>query len=339
MDLRLSIEQEELVGAFAAMYGRHATPERVRAAEPRGFDESLWGRLVEMGVPAMGVDEAQGGWGATMLDLALIAEQHGRHVAPAPLVEALVAARLLARCGAPAEGLLDAALSGRTLVTVAVRPAGDGRATLVPAGGVADTALVVDGDRLLAVPLAGARTEVENLGALPLADVAVGGSAEVIAVGSAARDASEHAIDEWLALTSAALVGLGARALEIGVDYAKERRAWGVPIGTFQAVSHPLADGATALDGARLLSYEAAWAAAEDPGRASELAAMAGAFAYETARDVTYHSLHVHGGYGFMMEYDVQLYWRRARAWANVFGDAGTMYGRAADARYGAVAG
>ena len=147
--------------------------------------------------------------------------------------------------------------------------------------------------------------------------------------------AFETALDEWLLLTAAALVGLGARSLEIGVEYVKEREAFGVPIGSFQAVAHRLADSATALDGARLLAYEAAWAVEDDPGRATELAALAFAFAAEAARDASYRSLHFHGGYGFMMEYDIQLFWRRARAWTNVWAEPAAGYRRAADARYG----
>jgi alkylation response protein AidB-like acyl-CoA dehydrogenase len=158
-----------------------------------------------------------------------------------------------------------------------------------------------------------------------------------LAEGDAARVAHERAVDEWMALTGAALVGVAARALEIGVAYVKERKAWGVPIGTFQAISHRLADSASAIDGARLLAYEAAWAADDQPERAAELAAMSFAFAYETARDTTYWSLHFHGGYGFMMEYDIQLYYRRARGWANVFTDPELVYRRVADHRYGAV--
>jgi alkylation response protein AidB-like acyl-CoA dehydrogenase len=115
----------------------------------------------------------------------------------------------------------------------------------------------------------------------------------------------------------------------------KERKAWGVPIGSFQAVAHRLADSATALDGARLLAYEAAWAQQEEPQRAAELAAMAFAFAYESARDATHRSLHFHGGYGFMMEYDPQLYWRRARAWTSVWGEPVLAYRRAAATRLG----
>ncbi len=338
MDLRLSPEQQQLVEAFSGLYGKHAAPEYVRAAEPSGFDAELWARLVELGVLPMAVDESVGGWGASFLDLAVVAEQQGRFLAPAPVIEAQVAARLLARVAEPSTARLADALGGERLITFAPRAARDGFAGLVPAGSVADDAVVLSGDRLLLVPLDGARTVVENLASMPLADIAVGEDGLVLAEGSNARELHDRAVDEWMALTATALVGLAARALEIGVEYVKERYAWGVPIGSFQGISHRLADSATAVDGARLLAFEAAWAAEEEPERAAELAAMAFAFAYETARDATYRSLHFHGGYGFMMEYDIQLYYRRARGWAEVYDDPGRVYRRVADRRYGPVA-
>jgi alkylation response protein AidB-like acyl-CoA dehydrogenase len=338
VDLRLSPEQQQLVDAFAALYAKQAPPERVRAAEPLGFDPALWDQLQEMGIVAMAVAEAAGGWGASPLDLALIAEQQGRFLAPAPVVEAQVAARLLARLsGAGAARALGAALAGDRLVTLALHPARDGKAGLVPAAAVADDAIVLDGDRLLLVALEGARTSVENLGSMPLADVTVPDDAEVLAAGPDALAACDAALDDFLFLTAAALVGIGARALEIGIEYVKERKAWGVPIGSFQAIAHRLADSATAIDGSRLLAYEAAWAQSDQPERAGELAAMAFAFAHESARDASYRSLHFHGGYGFMMEYDVQLYYRRARAWANVFAEPRLVYRRAAERRYGPI--
>jgi alkylation response protein AidB-like acyl-CoA dehydrogenase len=335
MDLRLTPEQDQLVDAFVGLYSRHSTPEQVRAAEALGFDPELWKRLADLGAVPMAVGEADGGWGASFLDLAVVAEQQGRFVAAVPIVEAQVAARLLADLGDRAAGPLADALGGERLITFAPRPARGEVAGLVPAGSVADDAVVLAGDRLLLVPLDGARTTVENLASMPLADVVIGSSATVLAEGDAAHAAHDRAVDAWMALTGAALVGIAARALEIGVDYVKERTAWGVPIGSFQGIAHRLADSAAAIDGARLLAYEAAWAVDDQPERAAELAAMAFAFAYETARDATYRSLHFHGGYGFMMEYDIQLYYRRARGWANVYDDPEHVYRRVADRRYG----
>jgi alkylation response protein AidB-like acyl-CoA dehydrogenase len=338
VDLRLTAEQEQLVEAFAGLFAKESSPEDVRAAEPLGFDASLWAHLQEQGIVAMAVSEDAGGWGASLLDLALVAEQVGRFTASAPVVDAQAAARLLARLDdAAAAEALAAAVSGERTITMAVRPTSGERAALVPSAVAADQAIILTDERLLLVPLAGNVTQVENLASMPLADVTLPADAIELASGPAAEAAFDRALDDWLALTGAALVGIAARSLELGVEYVKERKAWGVAIGSFQAISHRLADSAAAIDGARLLAYEAAWADEQDPEHFGELAAMSFGFAYEAARDATYRSLHFHGGYGFMMEYDIQLYYRRARGWANVFGEADVAYRRVADHRYGKV--
>jgi alkylation response protein AidB-like acyl-CoA dehydrogenase len=320
VDFAPSEEQEALVASFAALLGKASSPERVRAAEQRGgFDAELWRTLVDTGAITMGVAEDRGGWGASLLDLALVAEQVGRASAPAPVLEAQVAARLLG------------ADPGERLVSFAPRPSRDGVARLAPAGAVCDALVVFDGTVARLVPVDdGDRTSVDNLASAPLADVRLG-AGEVVGD----RAAFEAALDEWLALTAAALVGIGAAALELGCAYAIERRAFGVPIGSFQGIAHPLADDATDLDGARLLARMAAWELDRGGRRGRELAAMAFSFAARAAEKTTYDALHTHGGYGFMLEYDVQLHWRRARGWPRVWGDAAAADRRAATARYG----
>jgi alkylation response protein AidB-like acyl-CoA dehydrogenase len=334
VDLGLSEEQHQLVSSFSSLLGKESSVERVRAAEPHGFDERLWRSLVDTGAVTMGVPEARGGWGASLLDLALVAEEVGRALAPAPLIDVQVVARLLGAVGSgPALDALVAVLEGDQLVTTALRAPRDGVAGLVPAGAVADAVVVLDGTRLLLVPVVDARP-VANLAASPLADVDVHDGVELVA-GDEAVARFEAALDEWLVLTAAALVGIGAAAHEQGCAYAMERRAFGVPIGTFQGVAHPLADDATRLDGARLLARKAAWSIDGDAARARELAAMAFAVASEAAEKATYDALHVHGGYGFTLECDVQLHHRRARGWPRVWGDAEQGFRRAALARYG----
>ncbi|HEX5945819.1 MAG TPA: acyl-CoA dehydrogenase family protein [Acidimicrobiales bacterium] len=342
MDLGLSDEQHQLVDSFTNLLAKASTPEHVRAAEPGGVDQALWRTLRETGAVTMGVAEAHGGWGATLVDLALVAERLGRAVAPAPVIEAQVAARLLAAIASPAAlDALGPVLAGERLVTLAVRPPQGGMAALTPAGAVCDAVIVLDGDRLLLVPVSDrTRRPVANLAAAPLADIDLspsaieGAAATELAAGVEAVDRFEAALDEWLTLTAAALVGIGSAALDLGCAYAAERTAFGAPIGTFQGVSHPLADDATHLDGARLLAQKAAWSLDRDDARGRELAAMAFAFASRTAEAATYDAIHVHGGYGFMLEYDVQLHHRRARGWARVWGDAEAADARAADARY-----
>lgn len=338
MDLSLSGEQRQLVDSFAAIYARESTSERVRSAEPLGFDPKLWKALLETGVVEMAVDESSGGWGATEVELALIAEQFGRSVASAPVIESQVGARLLAECGAAGAELLGQVLSGDKVVVFAPRAGDSDSLTLVPAGAVADAVVALVDGCVVAVSITDNRRPVENLGSLPLADITVDDAA-VLASGAEAHRLFSDALDLWLALTAAALAGAAKKAVEIGVEYAKQRHAFGTAIGTFQAVSHPLADSATAADGARLLALRAACAFVDEPDRASELAAMAFAFAYETARDATYRSLHIHGGYGFGMEGDIQLYYRRVRGWAMVYGEPGMALDRVAEARYGAVSG
>ncbi|HTY96023.1 MAG TPA: acyl-CoA dehydrogenase [Solirubrobacteraceae bacterium] len=341
VDLSLSAEQEQLVDAFSALYAKESPTERVRAAEPAGFDAELWARLFETGVLEMSVGSPSAGTAqgpqepaATLLDLALVAEQHGRHLGSAPLVETQVAARLLDRCGTDrASELLHDALRGEALVTLALRPPRAGPLRMVPGGAVADRILFLDGDRLCVAEAAANRSPVANLGSLPVADVDLKTGSEEVEAAPGVPDLYSAALDEWMILTANALVGLGSRALEIGVAYVKERRAFGVPIGSFQAVAQGLADAATAMDGSQLLAREAAWSAGADASRTGELAPMALGFCAESARMSSYRSLHYHGGYGFMLEYDIQLFWRRAKAWPAVWGGPDEAYSLAAARR------
>ncbi len=340
MDLHLTDVQEELWDSFGQLLAKGSSPEQVRGAEPLGFDRGLWATLVETGVVVMGVPEEQEGWGASLLDLALVAEQVGRAVAPAPVVETQVAARLLAALDSDAaRTALADVLSDERMITLALHRAVDGVAGLVPAGAVCDAVIVPEGDRLMLVEVDDSRrTGVDNLASAPLADVRVDGGVE-LAAGAGTGEAFERAVDEWMTLSAAAVVGASQVALDLACEYAVERTAFGKPIGAFQGVAHPLADDATAVDGARLLARKAAWAIdGGAPDRGRELASMAFAFASTAAEKTTYDALHVHGGYGFMLEYDVQLYYRRVRGWTRVWGDAEAAHLRVADARYATAA-
>jgi alkylation response protein AidB-like acyl-CoA dehydrogenase len=331
MDLNPSEEQQQLIDAFSGFYAKECPIQRVRAAEPWGHDADLWARLREMGALDMAVDESSGGWGASLLDLALVAELHGRHLGPAPLIEGQVAARVLARARSHvATGALGRALTDGRLTTIALHPPKNGALALVPAGAVADEVVFFYGDRLMCMEIADRANPVENLGSMPLADIPVDSSAVELLSGEQAELLFEGARNEWLALMANALVGIGARSIELGAEYAKQRQAFGVPIGSFQAVAHGLADAATAMDGSKLIAREAAWAADEEPARAAQLAALSGGFCSDAARQASYRSLHYHGGYGFMLEFDIQLYFRRAKAWPAVLGEPSYMYARGA---------
>lgn len=338
MELGLSEEQDALVDSFTALLTKQSSPERVREAEPRGFDEELWHALAETGVVYMAVAEEHGGWGAELLDLVLVAEQVGRAMASAPVIESQVAARLLARCsdsGDTDPGWVERALDGSSIVTIAVRGARSGICELVPGGAVCDAVIVFDGAELRLVEVSDQqRTPVANLAAAPLADLRLD-AGTVVAGGDDARALFDTAIDEWLVLTASAVVGMAALALDEACRYAVERRAFGSAIGSFQGIAHPLADDATNIDGARLLVRKAAWSLQRGDVRGRELAAMAFAFACEAAESATYDAVHVHGGYGFMLEYDVQMLYRRVRGWPRVWGDSRAANDRVAAIRYG----
>jgi alkylation response protein AidB-like acyl-CoA dehydrogenase len=330
MDFALSSDQELLVESFDALLSKQSRPEDVRAAEPLGFDAAAWRSLRKLEPAAMAVPEDSGGWGAAMGDLSLIAESLGRHCAPVPVIETQVTARLLARLN---YDNLDPLLSGGEIATTALHRPVAGTARLVPAGAVANLILVRDGGQLRALRPNPAPPQVPNLGSVPLADVPLR-ETETLASGPDAVAAFETAIDEWLLLTASALVGLSASALRLAVDYAKERTAFGKPIGAFQGIAHRLADVATGIDGARVLVHEAAWSADEGLPEAPERAGMAFGFASDVARQATYWGVHTLGGYGVMLEHDAQLYFRRARGWAGVYGDAEAAYRRVAAYRY-----
>ncbi|HEX4246074.1 MAG TPA: acyl-CoA dehydrogenase family protein [Acidimicrobiales bacterium] len=331
MDLSYSDEQRDLRESLATFFSKESTPERVRAAEPNGFDAGLWDKIAAMGLPSMAVAQDLGGGGAGLLDLVLTAEEFGRRIPAAPLIESAVATNLLGRlvgAGAadPARELLAEAVAGDSLVSITLEPLRAGVAKLAPAGAVADAVLALDGNELVAF-----RSEVSprsplevppNLGTSPLADRGAGiDDGVVLASGPEARAAYHRARREWQALMAAALVGLAQTALDMGSAYVQQRQAFGVLIAWFQTVQHRLADAVTDLEGARLLTYEAAWAADEGLANAPTLQAMAFLFTSQVAFRVAAESLHVHGGYGYTLEYDIQLYFRRAKAWPLAYGD------------------
>ncbi len=333
MQTRYSEDQQAVSEAFGDLFAREATPEVVRAAEGRGgFDRGLWHKLAAAGAPGMAVPAADGG-GASLVDLAVVVYEWGRRIAPVPLVEHAVTARLLctgAGRGVPRE-LRDAVVSGDLMATLALRPVSTGgSARLVPAGAVAD---VVTGLRDGALVLDRSEPPGEarpNTADLPLADRDLSGAA-VIATGEAARDAWNAALTEWKALMAVAYTGLASEVLAMGVAYVKQRHQFGVPVGSFQAVQHGLADAATRAEGARLLAFRAVSELdAGHPG-GERLASMALLFGAESARFASDRVLQYHGGYGYSAEYDVQLYYRRAAAWLLQLGEPAAEVARLAE--------
>jgi alkylation response protein AidB-like acyl-CoA dehydrogenase len=340
-DFSLNEEQEAVRGAFRTALERGCPIERVEAAataDPPGYDEKVWRQLLDMRIVAMGVPDAAGGDGAGLTELVLVAEQQGAFLAPVPLVEAVVSARLLASCG---DDWLGDAVDGNRLATVALHPHQEGRAQLVPAGAIADGVIALAGDELVLVARDEPPRAVGNHGSAPLAPWLVDEAdvdRRVLASGAEAVRLFERAVAEWKLLTAAALVGLADAALRRAVEFAINRVAFGVPIATFQAVSHPLVDVAMAVTGTRRLVWRAAWFADNEPDEARDLIPMAYLHALETGMKAPTVGVHVQGGLGFTVESDMHLFFRRAKGWTLVAGDPAHELDTIAAVRYGPAA-
>jgi alkylation response protein AidB-like acyl-CoA dehydrogenase len=345
MRLGLTDDQLAIKEVFAGFFAKESSPAVVRAAEPGGFDADLWRRASETGAPGMGVGEAFGGGGSTLGDLAVVAEEFGRCIAPIPLIDHQVAARLLASLDQPRADVTD----GAVIASLALRPAVAGIWHVVPAGAVAGVIVGLEGDELVAVESAAPASGPRNHAAQALADRSTTGSRTVLASGDAARAAFDRALNEWKTLTAVALVGIGAQSLQMALDYVRTRIQFGRPVGAFQAVQQSLADLPILIDGGRLLAFKAAWAGDNeaagvkghldiddnDNSDFAVLAGMAFVFNADGAAHATDRALHFHGGYGFAEEYDIQLFYRRARGWALVYDDPARECVRLADAMFG----
>lgn len=334
MDLRLDETQEAVAASFTGLLKRDCTSDVVRRAESSGFSEDLWQGYVELGAPLMGVSQTGGGLGFGLLELGLVAMSSGRALAPVPFTEVAVASRLLSALGVDS-AFLQSVADGETTVSLCIdRPHAvsgtrqvRGNRRLVPFGAVADLVLASHGDQVLGFRRESCSVEarVHDLagGAHAFWDLEPTDAADgVVAAGDGSISQYRNAVADWKLLSAFWLVGIAREAVEIGARYAQERIQFGKPIGGFQAVAHPLADCVTRVDGAELLAMEAAWASEEEPERFLLLASMAFAWASQTALRATGVSLHTHGGYGFSMEYDIQLYYRRACALSMLAGGA-----------------
>ena len=319
-DFSLSDEQQALRDVVRTFLAKQCSSERVRAAEPLGFDADLWDELRELRLVALGVPVADGGDGAGLIELVLVAEELGRAAAPVPLVDVVVAARLFARLATDeASAWRDRCLDGSLVVLGLGDPDPDGR-VVVPSGAVADAVIARRGDSIVQCDRMVPPVSVPNLASAPLAwwDIR---DATVLASGEAAVAELARAEQEWRLLSAAALIGVGESANALAAEYARERTAFGAPIGSFQAVAHPLADVTIAIESGRRLVRKAAWYADHEPEALGSLVTMAWVHANEAAEEAGSTAIRTQGGFGFMLESDVQLFFRRAKGWGLVGGD------------------
>ena len=322
MNLDLSEEQKLVQDTLAKVFREHSTGARIRAAEPLGFDARLWQLVCELGVPMLRVQERHDGGGNSLMHAVISAEEAGRHLASVPLAEAISANGLLSRLGDDHIELLRRCATGESLVTLALHDLALAPVQIVPAGAVADTILCLDGDQLLA--LGGfERKAVANLGSLPLQrlDLRSAPVRKVLATGAGAKAEFLRALEEWRLLIAAMCATAARQALDNAADYARERVAFGKPIGAYQGLAHPLAEATAEVEGAQLLVRRAVDAIARAQPDAQAIVPMALWWAGQSGRNATLKAMRIFGGYGMTMEYDAQLYYRRVHAWSLQGGD------------------
>jgi alkylation response protein AidB-like acyl-CoA dehydrogenase len=355
MNFDFNDEQRAIKEAAREMLAsRYPMAEVRRLAEEengRGFTDEQWAQLVELGWPGIFVSEELGGQGLGMVELVILQEELGYALAPTPFLSNACAGLVLQAAGDDAQrkrwlpslaagerrGALALLDEGAEHTMCPAIEAQDGRLTgakvAVPDAATADL-LVVNGrdgwhvvesgaDGLGIAPTPGIdptrklfRVEFDSAPVETLAGVTEG--AERLGAAMATALAAES-------------TGVAQRAMEMAVEYAKDRKQFDRPIGAYQAVSHRCAQMLLEVEGARSTTYYAAWALDHEPESAPLAASMAKAYASDAGWRVTASALQVHGGIGFTWEHDLHLFLKRAKANAHAFGDARWHRGRVAE--------
>lgn len=327
---------------------------REMETDAKGYPPALWRKAAELGWQGMALPEKYGGQDLPLVYLGLIFEEAGRAVAPLPLHSTVVAALTIARDGTEAqrEAILPAVVRGDAVLTWAFTErdprflpetihtqavaSGDhfvinGTKLFVDNFVAADQCLVAcrtapgsKGNTGLSLFLVD--TKSPGLSHAPLVTLAKDKQSEVVfdnvrvpranLIGELNQGGPivERMLDRATALLCAQMLGATRKDAELAFEYAKYRVAFGQPIGAFQSIQHVCADMIVWIDGGEMLTYEALWKM--DQGLpASVEVSQAKAFCNEKCEAVVRYSQIIHGGIGFMMEFDLHLWFRRVSAW------------------------
>ena len=343
MDFALSSEQEAIRDLARKLFSERCSDERIRALERSGewFDRELWAELVKTHLAALTLPEDVGGGGFGMFEAALVLEELGRHLAPAPLFATLVLGGLpVARFGSEAQrrrwlapaaseglvltaALVEAASADPARPRVTARRAGgswrlDGVKECVPAGTLAALLLVPartpDGVGVFLVEPGGPGVRIEPqlatnrepLGRLVLTDAEL---AEDALLGDAQSGAAivDWLLDHALVGLCAIQLGVAQEALRRTAEYTRTRKQFGRPIAAFQGVALRAADAYIDLEAMRATLEQAAWrVSAGLPARAEVAAAKW--WACRGGQRVVHTAQHLHGGIGADVDYPIHRF-------------------------------
>jgi alkylation response protein AidB-like acyl-CoA dehydrogenase len=358
MDFAFTDEQEMLRASVRQLLAERYPIDRVaKIADGDGFDRAEWPAVAEAGWLGISLAENVGGAGLSFLDELIVAEELGQGLYPGPWFStAILALGALSIGGEPT--LIEEVITGSRIATLAWAGE-DGRFTwdppskvewddhddlltatklFVPHLGVADLVIVIGGfsqgvgiwavdrdavgDRWRELPTVDATR--------PMGEVVLERAPATLLVDGELTKALMALRDRALAALAVEAVGVASRALEHGLEYARDRTQFGRPIGSFQAVSHPLAQAFLEVETARSLAYWAGWAVAEGDPDAARAASAAKARAADAAVTTCERAIQVHGGVGFTWEHPLHRLYKRALGISAFMGWGGELRARVA---------
>ena len=317
MNFDLSDEQREIKDTAKQFFGDRFKPEKVRElAEARSYDDGLNKQMAELGWAGIAIAEDDGGQGLGMVELTVLLEESGFACAPSPLLGSAGAALVVSAAGSDeqrAEWLPKLASGEATGAFGGV--SSDGDSTLFCDLPTADVAVVFDGEGALLAPAS--ELDLEQVEAI---DATRSYATVTAAAGERLPGDADAGRDRLAVAIAAELTGIGQRAMEMAVEYARERKQFDRPIGSYQAVSHRCAAMLLGVEESRSLTYYASWAADAEPESLPMAAAMASARASDAAWETSSSALQVFGGIGFTWEHDLQFWLKRSRVAGRMLG-------------------
>jgi alkylation response protein AidB-like acyl-CoA dehydrogenase len=358
VEFTFSEEQEALRDAVRTYLAGESPAEYWRAMmeDERGFSDTVWNHVVELGWTGLLVPEEQGGMGLGLVDLAVVMEEMGRVPFPGPFFSSAVLATLAARALGLADRL-ESLAAGRSRGTVAIEESGHGDVVdrvrsrgsrksgrwlvrgskpVVIDGHTADWVLVpariqeglgtflIEGAKAQPVPTWDLTRKIASLELDDVDATPVGPPGDHTPIW-------RRVVDDAAVALCAELIGSSESAHALAVEYAKTRVQFGRPIASFQVIKHKAVDMLHKLELARVGTHYAAWASdADDPVRA-EAAAMAKAFVPEAAIFIAGECIQIHGGVGFTWDSDAHIHYRKAKQNDLLLGYNGTHRARVAD--------
>jgi len=349
---------EELRGTLRRFLAARAPMAQVRRVieTGQGYDPGTWAMMSDqLGLTGLPFPEELGGAGASWQELAVVLEELGRALLPSPyLATVVLAGTAISASGdlVARKALLPGIAAGQTTAAVAILEDDghwdadrirlwavrtrdgyrlDGHKTFVLDGHTADLVIVAArterGVSLFAVDGDGPglrRTALRTLDQTrPQARLEFAGvPGRLVGAEAGAEPVVAKTFDLALVAVAAEALGGAERCLEMSLAYAKERIAFGRPIGAFQAIKHKLADLYLELEFARSAVEQATLAAARDSQDLPLLASLAAAHCAQTYALIATENIHIHGGIGFTWEHDAHLFFKRATSTQSLFGDA-----------------